>query len=193
MGKVIVDISTSLDGFITGPNVSRDNPLGENGERLHEWFFNASSTADAQIMEEVSTSSGAVILGRRMYDTAIDTGWGGVSPFNVPAFVVTSRPAPENRVAGFDFLSTDLKSVLSQAKAVAGEKHVWLIGGANLIQQYLKAGLIDELRLHIVPVLFGKGTRLFEDSGLTVELEQIGHTHSPAVTHLNYRVVNPPV
>src|SRR5688572_11619394 len=99
MGKVIVDISMSLDGFIAGTNVSLKYPLGEGGERLHDWFFGAKTPADEAIMAEVAASSGAVILGRTMYDTAIDEGWGGVSPFEVPAFVLTNRPAPEKMVA----------------------------------------------------------------------------------------------
>lgn len=189
MGKVIVDISVSLDGFMAGANISTQYPLGEGGERLHDWFFSAKTPADEAIMGEVAASSGAVILGRRMYDTAIDTGWGGVSPFEVPAFVLTSRPAPENLVAGFTFVNNSIENVLAQAQAIAGDKHVWVIGGANLIQQYLKAGLVDELRLHIPPVLFGTGTRLFEDTGARIELERISQSETPAATHLRYRIL----
>lgn len=190
MGQVIVDISTSLDGFITGTNVSSEHPLGEGGERLHDWFFSAKTPADEAIMGEVAASSGAVILGRNMYDTAIDTGWGGVSPFEVPAFVLTSRPAPEKVVEGFTFVTkASIEDVLAQAQTVAGDKHVWVIGGANVIQQYLKAGLVDELRLHIPPVLFGSGTRLFEDTDTRMELERISQSETPAATHLRYRVV----
>lgn len=188
MGKVIVDISMSLDGFIAGPNVNLEHPLGIGGERLHHWFFDAKTPEDEAIMAEVAASSGAVILGRRMYDTAIDEGWGGVSPFNVPAFVLTSRPAPEKVVEGFRFLTMSIETALSEAKAVAEDKNIWIIGGANLIQQYLKAGLVDELRLHIPPVLFGKGTRLFEDDGAGFELERIKQSETPAATHLSYRI-----
>lgn len=189
MGQVIVDISVSLDGFIAGANVSTQHPLGEGGERIHDWFFSAKTPADEAIMGEVTASFGAVILGRRMYDTAIDTGWGGVSPFEVPAFVLTSRPAPEKVVEGFTFVTSSIEDVLAQAQAAAGDRHVWVIGGANLIQQYLKAGLVDELRLHVPPVLFGSGTRLFEDTGARMELERVSQSETPAASHLRYRVV----
>lgn len=189
MGLVIVDISVSLDGFMAGANISSEHPLGEGGERLHDWFFAAKTPADEAIMGEVAASSGAVILGRRMYDTAIDTGWGGVSPFEVTAFVLTSRAAPENLVEGFRFVSGSIEDTLTQAQAIAGDKHVWVIGGANVIQQFLKAGLVDELRLHIPPVLFGSGTHLFEDTGTRMELERISQSETPAATHLRYRIV----
>jgi dihydrofolate reductase len=190
MGSVLVDISVSVDGFITGPNVNAQLPLGKDGERLHEWFFAPQAEIEKTAMAELAQSSGAIILGRNMYDTGIDTGWGGVSPFKVPAYVLTSRPAPEKRVEGFHFLQDGIEKGLTQAKATAGQKDVWVIGGANVIQQYLKAGLVDELRLHIIPIVFGEGTRLLEHLGTeTIELEKISVMDSPGAIHTRFRIL----
>jgi dihydrofolate reductase len=188
MGIVIVDISVSLDGFIAGANVTVKQPLGEAGLRLHEWFFKPQNELEKTTMAGLATSSGAIILGRTMYDTGIDEAWGGVTPFDAPAYVVTSRPAPEKQVDGFYFVNEGIQSALSQAKASAGEKNIWVIGGANLIQQYIKVRLVDELRLHLVPVLFGEGSRLFEHIGAEHrELEKIDVIESPSAIHTRFR------
>jgi dihydrofolate reductase len=190
MSKIIVDISTSIDGFITGDDVSVSQPLGAGGSRLHDWFFDAKTAADEKIMSELTASSGAIILGRNMYDGGIDTGWGGVSPFVVPAYVLTTRPVPEKHVEGFHFVNDGIESVLKQAKSAAGDKNIWVIGGANVIQQFIKARLVDELRLHISPVFFGTGTALFGDIGKEhLELEKLSQSETPAATHLHYRFI----
>jgi len=130
-----------------------------------------------------------VIVGRRTYDVAIDEGWEGVSPFQVPAFV-PSRDVPAAVVPGFTFVTDGIHSALTQATAIAGDKNVWVMGGATVAQQYLAAGLVDELRIHIAPVLFGAGTRLFEHIGSDrIELEPTEVIQTPDAIHLRYRVV----
>jgi dihydrofolate reductase len=190
MGNVIVDISVSLDGFITGANVNAEQPLGEDGERLHQWFFDPQNEYEKNTMAALAQSSGAIILGRNMYDTGIDTGWGGVSPFNSPAYVLTTRPAPEKQVEGFIFFSDGLEKALEAAKATAGEKDVWVIGGANVIQQFIREGLVDELRLRIIPVLFMEGTRLLQHLGKEhIELEKLELVESPGAIHSRFRIL----
>jgi dihydrofolate reductase len=190
MGSVIVDLSISMDGFIAGININPQQPMGAWGLRLHAWFFNPTNEIDKNMMAEVAESSGAVVLGRRMYDSAIDEGWGGVSPFKVHAYVVTSRPAPEKRVDGFTFITDGTGSALIHARGSAGDKNVWLIGGAHLIQQYMAEGHVDELRLHLVPVLLGEGTRLFEHTGAKpTELEKLSVIETPSVIHTRFRIV----
>jgi dihydrofolate reductase len=190
MGLVIVDISISVDGFVTGRNISKEQPMGEAGELLHQWFFSPVTEKDKKIMAEVSENAGAVIIGRRMYDLAIDTAWDSANPFKSHAFVVTSRIAPEKRVEGFTFVNDGIHSTLIHAQAEAGEKHVWIVGGANIIQQYLEAAVVDELRLHTVPILLSEGTPLFRrsDAGQT-RLEKLEVIESPAVIHTRYRIV----
>jgi dihydrofolate reductase len=192
MGTVIVDISISVDGFIAGRSISKELPMGEGGELLHHWFFNPVTEVDKEIMAEVSESAGAVIIGRTMYDTAIDTAWGNTNPFNAHVFVVTSRIAPEKRVDGFTFINDGIHSALAHAQGLAGEKAVLVSGGANIIQQYVHANLLDEIRLHLVPILLSEGTRLFDisDAGQT-KLEKQEVTESPAVIHIRYRVIKP--
>src|SRR5262245_51758891 len=138
MGKVIVEITVSLDGFIAGSNASIENPLGEGGERLHDWMFKSKSEVNAKLVEEFTNSWGAVLVGRGTYDEGIDSGWEGVTPFQAPAFVV-SATVPTKQVAGFTYVTDGIESALQQAQTVAGDKNILLMGGANLVQQYLKA------------------------------------------------------
>jgi dihydrofolate reductase len=188
-GKVIVDISISVDGYIAGQNLSKEQPMGEGGELLHRWFFNPVTEKDKEIMAEVSESAGAVIIGRTMYNLAIDDAWGSKNPFNVHAYVVTSQLAPEKRIEGFTFINDGIHSTLAHARGDAGDKNIWIVGGANIIQQYLKAGLIDELRLHTIPILLSSGTRLFEQSDAGyMQLEKLETIESPAVIHSRYRI-----
>ncbi|MBZ0284306.1 MAG: dihydrofolate reductase family protein [Anaerolineae bacterium] len=189
MGKVVVDITMSLDGFIAGTNISTALPMGDGGLRLHDWIFGGKTEADAKMLDESMKSAGAVIIGARIYRTAIDDAWGGVNPFAAPTLVLANH-IPDQVVEGFTFINDGILSALERAKAIAGDKNVWVMGGANVIQQYLKAGLVDELHIHIAPVLFGEGTRLFEHIGAEpVELKLLENIQTPGATHLRFRVV----
>ncbi len=189
MSKTFVDLSMSLDGFTAGPSISLELPMGEGGEKLHEWLFSSKTDIDKKILDELVETSGAVILGRRTYDVGIGDPWGGVSPFKVPAFVVSSS-RPEKMVDGFSFINDGIESALNQAKSIAGSKNVWIMGGANLAGQYIKAKLIDELHIHLVPLVMGAGSRLFEYTGPSmIELEKIKSVESTGVTHIVFRIV----
>jgi dihydrofolate reductase len=189
MGNVLLEITMSLDGFIAGTNPNLQQPLGKGGERLHDWFFDRKTDRDAELLAEMTNATGAVIMGWKTYADAIDEGWGGTNPFAAPVFVL-AKQAPEKVVEGFTFISDGIESALKQAEAAAGERKVLVMGGANVIQQYLKAGLIDEIHLHIASVLFGDGTRLFDHlRDEHVELERIQVIETPAATHLRFRVV----
>jgi len=218
MGKVTVDISMSLDGFVAGPNQSRENPLGESGENLHEWAFAAKSfhelhgrtggedSADSEVLQETFDAVGATVMGRRMFgggegpwgsdpsfDDPWEGWWGDDPPFHGPVFVLTHHgrePVPKQGGTTFTFVTDGIEAALEQARAAAGDKDVLVAGGANAIQQYLKGGLLDELQIHVVPQLLGDGERLFDNLGSDrPELEVIRVIESPAVTHLKYRVV----
>ncbi|MBA3384657.1 MAG: dihydrofolate reductase family protein [Actinobacteria bacterium] len=202
MGNVTADISVSLDGFIAGPGDGVDNPLGDAGERLHEWVFGLATfrerhgmpggetNRDDEILEESIRETGAVVLGRRMFDNA--KGWGDDPPFHVPVFVLTHETRDDLAKQGgttFTFVNDGVESALAQARVAAGERSVAVGGGANTIQQFLSAGLLDELQMHIVPVLFGGGIRLFDGLGTElVELETTRVVESPGVTHLKFRI-----
>lgn len=189
MGQVVVEITMSLDGFVAGPDVSPQQPLGVNGERLHDWMFTNKTATDEQLEAEIFTTVGAVVVGGRTYRDGIDSGWGGVTPFHAPAFVVLSR-VPDKQVDGFTYVTDGIASALRQAQAVVGDKDVWVMGGAHLIQQYLKAGLVDELHIHIAPILLQRGTRLFEQIGDTpITLEATRALHTPGAAHLRYHVI----
>ena len=200
-GQVGFDITMSLDGFIAGPNDSLDQPLGEGGERLHEWVFGLASwrephgleggetNRDSEVLEEAMSSTGAIVLGRRMFDLA--KGWGDNPPFHMPVFVLTHEardPLVKEGGTTFTFVN-GIESALEQARGAAGVKDVAIGGGANTIQQFLSAGLIDEFQIHIAPLLLGGGTRLLERAPADLELELTRVIESPRVTHLKYRVV----
>lgn len=204
MGKLTADMSMSLDGFITGPDDGLEKPLGEGGERLHEWVYGLKSWRephgheggetgrDADVLGEAFGNLGAALMGRRMFDAGEEP-WGENPPFHVPVFVVTHNAREELVKEGgttFTFVTDGLESALAQARAAAGDKDVSVAGGANVVQQYLTAGLLDEIQIHVVPVLLGAGRRLFESTGPErIELEPARVIDSPAVTHLKYRVV----
>lgn len=189
MGKVVVDIAMSLDGFIAGTNVSPQLPMGDEGLRLHEWIFAKKTDADSSMIKEVMETSGAVIVGRHTYDVAIDDAWGGEAPFPMHAFVV-SHSVPLKIVEGFSFVNDGIEETLKQARAIAGNKNIWIMGGANIIQQFIRSGLVDELEIHLAHILLGKGTRLFDDTLTNViELERIRSIESAAVTHIRFRIV----
>jgi dihydrofolate reductase len=203
MGKVFVDITMSLDGFIAGPNDGPELGLGEGGERLHEWVFGLESWRephglaggevgrDSEILGEAIERTGAVVLGRRMFENA--QGWGDEPPFHVPVFVLTHDPRePVTKRGGttFTFVTDGIESALEQAKEAAGDKDVSVAGGANTIQQYLSAGLVDEMQIHVAPLLLGGGIRLFGDLETEqIEVEGTGVVESPAVTHLKFRLI----
>lgn len=190
MGRVVMAFSMSLDGFVAGPRVSVELPMGEGGERLHEWLFNESPDrgVDPEMARELSDSVGAVVLGRRTFDVGLGP-WED-TPYPVPCFVLTHERREKLVMPSgtFTFVSDGIESALAQAKAEAGERDVILMG-ANTAQQYLRAGLVDEIYIQLVPLLLGAGTRLFENLGTeAIELEMARATKSPFVTHLRFRV-----
>ena len=185
-GKVVLTITMSLDGFIAGPNANSTNPLGDGGERLHDWIFKTKTDIDAKILEELMETSGAVIVGGRTYHDAIDNAWRGVTPFSIPAIVLTKR-VQKGPKKGFSFVTEGIEAALAQAKSVAGNKNVWIMGGATIIQQFIKARLFDELNIDIAPVLFLEGKRLFEQLGTEkIELDNIAVVGTQGAVHLKF-------
>jgi dihydrofolate reductase len=186
MGNVVIDMSMSLDGFIAAPNDNPDQGLGEDGMRLHNWAFDDPSVFE-RVYGNLLEETGAVIMGRRSYDNSIKA-WGGKGPMgDVPCFVVTHRAFAAADPL-FIVVTDGIESALAKAHKAAGDKRVGLMG-ANLDQQFLAAGLVDEIRIHVVDVLLGGGRRLFDQLPQRVELEQTGVTNTDGVTHLEYRVV----
>jgi dihydrofolate reductase len=192
VGKVVFDISMSLDGFITGPNMRPDEPMGDGGERLHEWAFGGDERS-SELLAEAGRESGAVICGRNTYDHSVPW-WGADGPTGqarLPVFVVThSEPdeQPENGV--YTFVTGGLEAALEHAKRAAGDKTVAVMGGADLGRQFIGAGLVDEISIHLVPVLFGSGMRMFDEAGDEhIPLEAIGVEPTPPATHMRFRVV----
>jgi dihydrofolate reductase len=192
MAKVSSNISMSLDGFITGPNEGVGNPLGDNGERLHDWMFDAKTDADAEVIDEVYATTGAILMGRRMFDLGVEP-WGDPPPFRMPVFILTHEsrePLARRGGTTYNFVTDGLEAGLEQALAAAGDKNVGIWGGAKIIRQYLKAGLLDEMQIHLVPVLLGGGVRLFEDMGTQrIELRKTWSIETPSATHLWFDVV----
>jgi dihydrofolate reductase len=191
MGKVVFDISMSLDGFITAANQRPEEPMGDGGERLHQWLF-GDDPRDRQVLTDGATALGAVIAGRRTYDDSLPW-WGAdgpTGPDRVPVYVL-SHDMPEKVPDGgvYTFVTDGIEAALAQARAAAGDKDVTVMGGADTGQQFLRAGLVDELSIHLVPVLFGSGTRMFEHLGdQHLQLEHAGTVQTAAATHLRYRV-----
>jgi dihydrofolate reductase len=185
MGNVVIDMSMSLDGYIAAPNDNPEQGLGEDGMRLHNWAFDDPSVFE-RVYGNLVEETGAVIMGRRSYDNSIDQ-WGGKGPLEgVACFVVTHRPIED---ADPIFTVTDgIEGALAKARQAAGDKRIGLMG-ANIDQQYLAAGLVDEIRIHLINVLLGGGRRLFDELPQRIELEQHGLSQTGGVTHLEYRVV----
>lgn len=185
-GQVYLHLSMSLDGFATGPNVGPAEPMGEEGERLHDWMSD-----DTEMAAEFLADTGAFIIGRHMFDLGIEH-WGEDGAFGKPCFVVTHREREQLRrgPTTFTFVADGIESALTQARMVAGEKNICVAGGPTLAQQYLAAGLIDGVRIQLIPVLLGAGTRLFDNIGASpIALEHTRQIATPAATHLRYRVV----
>lgn len=203
MARVTADISLSLDGFITGPNDGPDNPLGDEGQQLHQWVYGLRSWRerhqlsggdtgpDADLLSETFAETGAVLMGRRMFEAG-EGPWGDDPPFRVPVFVVTHTPREPLTKSGttFTFVTEGVESALAQARTAAEGRDVSVAGGARMIQQALVLGLLDELQLHLVPVLLGGGIRLFDHLGpQPPALEKTRVVDSAGVTHLRLRPV----
>src|SRR6266498_2964488 len=191
MTKVIFDMSMSLDGYMTASGVRPEEPMGDGGQRLHEWAFDAGDERSANVLAEMSSSVGAGITGRRTYDLSVPW-WGPDGPsgsIRTPLFVV-SHAEPEQVPDGGVYTFVDSpEEAVEQARATAGEKDVDIIGG-DIGQQLIRAGLVDEIHVHLVPVLFGAGSRLFENLGDDhIQLEAPRVTEGSKATHLRYRVV----
>ena len=198
MTRVTCDMAMSVDGFVAGPNQSFDEPFGEGIDgRLHRWMFDEPEANAAAI--EAITAARAYIMGRNMFSPgrgAWDeqwTGWWGEDPpYHAPVFVLTHHPrAPLTMQGGttYTFVTDGIESALAQAREAAGDGDVAIAGGAHTVNQYLAAGLIDELRLHVAPVVIGAGERLFDGVGqLELELERRDAAATDLVTHLTYRV-----
>jgi dihydrofolate reductase len=212
MSRVSVHITVSADGYVAGPNQSLENPLGEGGGSLHEWAFalrafraphgmeGGEVTASTPVVEESLANVGAEIMGRGKFgggpepwgDDPWSGWWGEEPPFHMPVFVLTRHEREPLTLADttFTFVTDGIESALAQARAAAAGKDVVIGGGASVINQYLAAGLVDELELHIVPLVLGGGARLFDGLGPDLKLEQVRAIEAPGVTHLKYRVVN---
>ena len=196
MTKVLAGITTSVDGYVAGPNDGPGKGLGERGERLHYWVFGGPWTydgddqgemlpADAEWMNRAMPRLGAVVGGRSTYESARH--WGDKNPWGLPFFIVTHRP--EQQPDGDDFVFVDgVAEALERARAAAGDKDVSLMGGADVIRQALAAGLVDELTIIVAPLILGGGKRLFEGFTHDIELEQLGVHQSTLATFLEYRV-----
>ncbi|MFF6987275.1 dihydrofolate reductase family protein [Streptomyces sp. NPDC010273] len=190
--KVISGMSMSLDGFITGPDDNRANPLGIGGERLHQWVQDMDD-ADAKVLAEMADGVGAVLMGRHSYDICEgEGGWGDGGPVGkVPCVVLTHRaPDPADVVAPdvFTFVTDGIESAVARAKAIANGRDIG-VHGAAVAQQALNAGLLDEVHIMLVPVLLGAGKRLFDHLGGPVELRRLWSRESPDITHLRFEVL----
>ena len=193
MQKVTSEISMSLDGFITDLNASVGSPLeGNDPGRLHDWRFETKTETDAAIVEEIYESTGAVVMGKRMFDVGFEP-WGDPPPFGMPVFVVTHEerePLPMQGGTTYTFVTDGIETAPERARAAAGDKNVGIWGGANIIRQYLKAGLLDEMQIHLIPVLLGGSIRLFEDFDPEgIELRKTSSIETPGATHLRFELV----
>jgi dihydrofolate reductase len=212
MSKVKTDISVSLDGYVAGPNETNEAPLGEGGEHLHDWVValrawreragmeGGEENASTAVVEEATANVGAEIMGRGKFGPAGRGPWGSDPwrgwwgdnpPFHKPVFVLTHHEREPLRLADttFTFVTDGIHAAMERAKAAAGDRDVFIGGGASTINQYLAAGLIDELELHVAPILLGSGARLFESADPETRLELVRVMEAPGVTHLKYRVV----
>jgi dihydrofolate reductase len=191
MSKVLMEITMSLDGYTAGPDVSDEDPLGRGGESLHDWMFAGKSADEVNRFQTDQLSTiGALVIGRRMADLGIRH-WGEEPVFHAPVFVVTHRPAETIVKKGgtsYIFVTEGLDAAMAQAKAAAGAQDVRVHGGADIDRQCLNAGLIDEIRLHVAPILLGGGTSLFTGVRPDLRLVPGEATTSPLATHLTYRV-----
>ena len=213
MPRFFLDISMSLDGFVAGPDATLEEPLGKGGERLHEWALRLASWRsqhgleggetgpDDELSRELQARVGAVVMGRRMFsggdgpwesDPNADAWWGDDPPFHVPVFVLTHHerePVVKEGGTTFTFVTDGIESALEQARAAAEDSDVQLSGGASVAQQYLRAGQLDELNVHVAPILLGGGVSLFGELGPDAPgLKLTKVVESPFVTHLTYEI-----
>ena len=211
MSKVRVHISSSLDGYVAGPNQSEENPLGEGGEDLHTWVIGLKAWREAvgleggeenasnAVVEEEKANVGAEIMGRGKFgpagrgpwgDEPWQGWWGEDPPFHKPVFVLTHHEREPLTLSDttFAFVTDGIESALQRARDASADKDVFIGGGADVINQYLAVGLVDELELHVVPILLGGGARLFAGVGQDLKLELLRVIEAPGVTHLKYRV-----
>ena len=212
MNRLRVDISVSADGYVAGPDPSMDEPLGKGGEQLHEWVImlaawrdphgleGGETTPDDEIVREHIASIGATIMGRRMYsngsgpwedDPKADGWWGDDPPFGHSIYVLTHHarePVEKGDGTSYNFVTDGIEAALERAREQAGDQDVAIGGGADAIQQYLNAGLVDELQLHVVPVVLGGGRRLLDGLDPKISLEVDRVVAAPDVTHIRYRV-----
>jgi dihydrofolate reductase len=194
MSTVVFDISMSLDGYMTAAHQTAAEPTGEGGQVLTEWAFGGDPTNRDYLAANVERL-GAVIAGRTTYDTSVPW-WGAngpAGPARRPVFVVTHQPPAESPEGGvYEFVTGGIEEALSRAKAAAGNRIVTVMGGANLGQQFIQAGLVDEISIHLVPVLFGGGTRMFDQMKIDhTRLEVTEVIQTPAATHLRFTVLKP--
>jgi dihydrofolate reductase len=210
MSKLRVQIATSLDGYVAGTSQSDENPLGEGGEQLHEWMLPLAAfreshgreggevNASTPIVEELFDGVGAGIMGRKMFgppgepDDSWQGWWGEEPPYHMPVYVLTHHARDPLEMRGdttFYFVTDGIESALEQARQAAGDQDVLVNGGASTINQYLAAGLVDELQVSVAPVILGAGERLFEGVGPDLKLEQLRAVEAPGVAHLKYRVL----
>jgi len=199
MSQVVLDITMSLDGFVTAPDDGPGRGLGDGGECLHYWVFGGPWTyeeahperpgatgVDREVIDELM-EAGAAVVGRRMYD--VTNGWGGKSPFGVPCIVVTHRVGDQPEPAsGFEFVD-GIEAAVERARQIAGDRQVGIGGGASIAQQALQAELVDELQIHIAPVILGAGRPLFGELGRRLQLERTRVLDSPFATHIKFRVL----
>ena len=214
MGKVRFEITMALDGYVAGPEQSEENPLGVGGEELHDWAVGLAAwraphgleggevNESTPVVEESLANVGAGIMGRNMFgptrgpwgDHPWQGWWGEDPPFHHPVFVLTHHAREPLEMKGgttFIFVTDGIESAIARARAAAGEKDVMVHGGGSVAQQSLSAGLVDEVQIHLVPVLLGAGVRLFEGLGdPPPQLEQVRSIAAPGVTHLTYRLMH---
>jgi dihydrofolate reductase len=191
MALVICDMSTSLDGYVTGPNDSRENPFGDGAQTLHDWMFDAATDQDRALLQELLDGCGAIVMGRTSFEkNEGDGGWGDGGPLgDTPCFVVTHNRPTRSYPSVYTFVTDGVASAIEQAKRAAGDKVVGL-HGATVMQQALPLGLVDEIRVHVVPILLGGGTPLFGRLDSSITLERTNARVTPAATHMAFRVVH---
>jgi dihydrofolate reductase len=194
MSRVLLEMTISLDGFAAGPDVGPDEPMGRGGEELHDWMFSGRSGAEAeQYQIDHFRQIGAVIVGRRMADLGIGP-WGDEPVYHAPVFVVTHRPAETIERKGgtsYTFVTDGIEAAMARARAAAGSQDIMIAGGPDIARQYLNAGLVDEVRLHLAPMILGRGTSLFDGVNRDVRLIPREAQAEPLATHLVYEVVRP--
>jgi dihydrofolate reductase len=214
VGKVVVNISMSLDGFVAGPSPTLEEPLGRSGEELHEWILQTAAwreqhgleggeaNEESELVAEGVSAAGATVMGRKMFsggsgpwesDPRAMGWWGDEPPFHTPVFVLTHHAREREQMEGgttFFFVTDGIKAAVERAREAADDRDVAIAGGANAIQQALSAGLVDEMQVHVAPILLGGGTRLFGEDADLVRLEATRVLASPRATHVTFDVLS---